>query len=160
MGAKMFLAVVGILLLTTGCERRVHAPPTGPPGTPRVGWVIMVGDRDNPDREFVCQSDPRSECMMPASRPNDQAFTAVYFYFHSATTDTRYTGTIQIGFLEGSTPYEVKPNVTVKRGASAAASSISGIVSSKPGNYPMTITVDAESGSTHLIRDRIPVTVK
>jgi len=160
MVAKTFLAVIGILLLQTGCGMRVPAPSGGPPGAPRVGWVIMAGDRDNPDRDFVCQSNPRTACVMPASRPDNQTFTDVHFYFHSATADTKYTGTIQIGFMEGSTPHEVTSNVTVKRGDSPANTSVSGIVSSTPGTHPMTIAIVAESGTIQQIRERVPVTVK
>jgi hypothetical protein len=160
MAARTFLAVIGILFLQAGCMMRVPAPSGGPPGTPRVGWVIMAGDRDNPDREFVCQSNPRTACVMFASRPDSQTFSAVHFYFHSAATDTKYTGTIQIEFFEGSTPHEVTSDVTVKGRGSPANTSVSGIVSSKPGIHPMTIAMVAESGTTQQIRERVPVTVK
>ena len=151
-----FRAVSAILLLTS-CEKRVPVPTGGSPGTPHVGWVIMVGDRENADREFVCQSDPRTECVVPASQPDNQTFTNVHFYFHSGTTDTKYTGNIQIGFL--TSPHEVKLNTTVKGGDTAGNSSVSGIVSSKPGGYQMTVAVDAENGGTRQIRDSVPVTV-
>ena len=157
MGAKTFCAVTGILLLT-GCEKRVPVPTGGSPGTPHVGWVIMVGDRENADREFVCQSDPRTDCVVPASQADNQTFTHVHFYFHSGTTDTKYTGTIQIGFL--MSPHEVKPNMTVKGGEPAGNSSVSGIVSSNQGRYPMTIAVVAENGETRDIRESVPVTVR
>jgi hypothetical protein len=120
----------------------------------------MVGDRDNPNREFVCQSDPRTDCVMPASRPGVQVFTDIHFYFHSATMDTTYTGTIQIGFFEGQKPHELKPKVIVKGGERATNASVSGIVSSKPGSYPMTIAVMAASGTSQEIRDRVPVTLQ
>jgi hypothetical protein len=160
MVARTFLGVIGILLLQTGCAMRVPVPSGGPPGTPRVGWVIMAGDRDNPDREFVCQSNPRTECVMAASRPDNQIFSAVHFYFHSATADTKYTGTIQIEFFEGATPHEVVSNVMVKGGGSPGNTSVSGIVTSKPGIHPMTIAIVAESGATQQIRERVPVAVK
>jgi hypothetical protein len=158
MGAKMFCALVGVLCLVPGCEKRVPVPAGGPPETPRVGWVIMMGDRDNPNREFVCQSDPRTDCVIPASQPDNQTFTDTHFYFHSGAIDTKYTGTIQIGFL--TSPHELKPNLTVKAGGSAANATVSGIASSKPGRYQMTIAAVAESGGTRQIRDSVPVTIK
>ena len=156
------VVTIGVLLLTTGCGKRVPVPvATGPSGTPHVGWVIMAGDGDNPNREFVCQSEPRTDCVMPASRPDSQAFTDVHFYFHPATADATYRGTILIPFLEGSTPHELKSNVTVKQGEAPANNSVSGIVPSKPGTYPMTIDVVAESGgASQRIRERVPVIVK
>ncbi len=160
MSAKTFGAVMGLMLLPMGCNKRVPVPSGGPVGTPRVGWVIMVGDRDNPNREFVCQSDPRTACVMPATRPDNQAFTNVYFYFHPTTSDTTYSGTIQITFFDGSTRHELKTHVTVKRGDAAGKSSVSGIVSAIPGNYPMTIDIVADSAIPQQIRDVIPVTVQ
>jgi len=159
MRMKTFCAVGGMILIT-GCEKRLPVPSGGSPGVPHVGWVIMVGDRENPDREFVCQSDPRTDCVMPPSRPDTQAFTNAHFYFHSGTVDTKYTGTIEIGFLEGSKPHVVAVNTTVKGGASAGNSSVSGIVSSNAGRYPMTIAVVAENGATREIRESVPVTVR
>jgi len=158
MGAKPFSALIALLCLAMGCEKRVPVPTGGSPETPRIGWVIMVGDRENPDREFVCQSDPRTDCVMPASQPDDQRFTNTHFYFHSAAADTKYTGTIQVGFL--TSPHEFKPNLIVKGGDPATNASVSGIVSSKRGRYQMTITAVAESGGTQQIRDSVPVTVK
>ena len=159
MRVKTFCAIGGILLLT-GCEKRLSVPSGGSPGIPHVGWVIMVGDRENPDREFVCQSDPRTDCVMPPSQPDNQTFTNTHFYFHSGTTDTKYTGTIEIGFLEGSRPHVVKLNTTVKGGAPAGNSSVSGIVSPNPGRYALTIAVVAENGATREIRESVPVTVR
>ena len=162
MGTKtMSVVTAGVVLLTTGCGKRVPVPSAGTPGTPHVGWVIMVGDRDDPNRDFVCQSDPRTDCVMPASRPDDQAFTDVHFYFHPAKAEATYRGTILIPFFEGSTPHELKTDVTVKQGDAIANSSVSGIVPSKPGTYPMTIEVVADSGgATRQIRDRVTVIVK
>ena len=157
----MTVVITEVVLLTMGCGKRVPVPSVGTPGNPQVGWVIMVGDRDNPNREFVCQSDPRTDCVIPASRPGDQAFTDVHFYFHPAKAEVTYRGTILIPFFEGSTPHELKTDVTVKQGDAIANSSVSGIVPSKAGTYPMTIDVVAESGgASQRIRDRVPVIVK
>src|SRR4051794_27860388 len=162
MTSKLFAGCVGATLAVTAaaCETRVPVPAGGPAGAPRVGWVIMVGDRDNPDREFVCQSDPRTDCVIPASRGDSQAFSDVHFYFHPAATDTKYSGKIQVGFFEGATPHELTPNVTVKRGDSRANTSVVGIVSSQPGAHDMTIAMVAESGTPREIRDRIRIDVK
>ena len=82
----------------------------------------------------------------------------LHLYFHSGTTDTKYTGTIQVGFLPS--PHEVKVNMTVNGGDPAGNSSVSGILSSKPGRYAMTVAIDAENGGTRQIRESVPVTVK
>jgi hypothetical protein len=149
-----------IVLTMTACTQRVPTP-TGPSGTPRLGWVIMHGDADNPDREFVCQSAPRTECVMPASRPDARVFGHVHFYYHSATVDTRYTGTIRVGFF--NSPREIKAGVPVKARDRAGNQSVSDIVTSTPGTYTLDIDVAAAAaatGQTENIRDRVTVTVR
>ena len=74
---------------------------TSPPGTPHITWVLMYGDRNNADDEFACQSEPKTECVIPASRPDAQSFADVHFYFHGAGDETKYEGTTSIGFLQG-----------------------------------------------------------
>src|ERR1700738_4292154 len=83
------------------CATRVPQPTGGPPGTPHVSWVVMAGDRDNPDAQFVCQSDPRNACALTASRPNAPVWSSVYFYYHGVGAEVKYTGSIQVGFFEG-----------------------------------------------------------
>lgn len=156
--------IVGVSLLTviaTGCAKRIPQPVSGQPGSPHVGWVIMSGDADNPDRDFVCQSNPRSECVVPVDRPDARVFGHVHFYYHAAATETRYTGSNRIGFFDK--PHEVNPNITVKQGESPGNQSIAYFVSAKPGNYAMSIAVVATSvptGRTENIRDQVTVIVK
>jgi hypothetical protein len=155
-------ATVAIVLLTTACAKRVPSATGTPPTVPRLGWVIMRGDRDNPDAEFVCQSEPRTDCVLPQSRPGQETHTEVHFYFHSAVTDSTYTGRIEIGFLTaGGRPYEITPTVTVKKGDRARSTSVLGVVSSSAGPYPMIIRLVAEGdGMRREISDEVPVQVQ
>jgi hypothetical protein len=140
MRTEALFAVTLAAVLTAGCGARVPGPSNVAPGTPHVSWVIMSGDRDNADREFVCQSDPRTDCVMPASRPDAQAFADVHVYYHGAGAETKYHGTVAIGFLEGS---------------SAASTA-------KPGTYAVTFTMTAtvaDTGKTHPIQQSLPVIV-
>jgi len=156
--------VVGACLLTviaTGCAKRIPEPVGGRTDSPHVGWVIMSGDADNPDRDFVCQSNPRSECVVPVDRPDARVLGHVHFYYHAAATETKYTGSNRIEFFDQ--PLEVNPDITVKRGEPPGNQSISYFVSSKPGKYTMSIAVVATSvqtGETENIRDQVSVIVK
>ena len=121
----------------------------------------MSGDADDPDRDFVCQSNPRSECVVPVDRPDARVLGHVHFYYHAAATETRYTGSNRIGFFDK--PLEVNADITVKRGESPGNQSISDFVSAKPGMYTMSIAVVAKSvqtGQTENIRDQVSVIVK
>jgi hypothetical protein len=133
-------------------------------GAPQVGWVIMSGDAENPNHDFICQSNPRTECVAPVSRADAKTYAAVYFYYHSAAVETRYTGTIQIGFFEGaSASHQLHPDFTVKAKDSPASHSVDGIVSSTPGTYDVAIDVAATpigSGTKQDIRERVQVIVR
>jgi hypothetical protein len=124
----------------------------------------MYGDRDNADAEFACQSDPRTECVLPASKPDAQVFADIHFYFHGAGAETRYEGTINIGYLQGAPDsHTSRTNITVEKSGSITNSSTTGIVTSTPGTYAVTISQTAtvtDTGKAQAIRVSIPVVVK
>jgi hypothetical protein len=88
----------------------------------------------------------------------------VHLYLHPSVTQTKYVGTMQVGFLNGSAePHETRVNSTVRRGSSPVNVSVTGLLSSKRGTYPMTIMLTAETSSTQPpvdIREMLSVTVK
>jgi hypothetical protein len=150
--------------LTSTCTQRVPESVGVPPGTPHVGWVLMYGDSDNPDSEFACQSYPRTECVIPASTSNAQGFSDVHFYYHAAGAETRYDGTIDIGYLQGSPASHTSHfTITVRKSDSILNSSVVGIVTSTPGTSAVTVSLDAtvtDTKKTQAIRESIPVVVK
>jgi hypothetical protein len=155
-----FAAIVPAAVVTAGAARTPE-PVGGHTGTPHIGWVIMSGDQDNPDRDFVCQSKPRSECVMPADRPDERVLGHVHIYYHPAATETKYVGTVRIGFFDQ--PHEINPNLTVPPGGKPGNQSVSDFVSSKPGAYTTSFAVDATStpsGQKQSIREEVSVTVR
>jgi hypothetical protein len=154
------LAVAMATMVGEGCAMRVPQPAVKTPGEPLVSWIIMFGDQDNPDREFACQSHPLTECVMPPSRPDAQVVSEVHFYYHGVQTDTNYSGVNRIGFFQGSGG-QVQPNLTVKGDEDIVNQSVTGIVTSTPGNYEMSIAVVAASGSSNRpLNDRVRVIVR
>ena len=157
------IGLCGIIASVSGCAHRMPAPTTGPPGSPRVGWVIMTGDRDSPDHDFVCQSNPRSECVVPHSQPDGEVFSHLHFYFHPASTDMRYSGSIRLGFFKDRSQ-ELKPDLTVKAGDDPGNHSIVGIVTDRPGAYTMDVAVEATavngSGGAQRILENVQIVVK
>ena len=156
------LAAVG--LSTGACAKRVPEPTGLAKGTPHVSWVIMAGTRDVPDRDFVCQSDPRSECELPASQADKPVFSDVHIYYHGAGAETKYTGTIQIGFFEGSPDaHRLPTTVTVKKEESITNQSVTDIVTSKPGTYTMVFDLLAATATGSVgqpVREQVRVSVK
>jgi hypothetical protein len=151
-------------MLAPACGKRVPERPNLAPGTPHVTWVIMYGDRDNSDGEFACQSDPRTECVVPASRSETQAFADVHFYFHGTGEETKYEGTTLIGFLQGAPETRTsRTNITVKKNESITNQSIIGIVTSTPGTYTVALDLTAtvtDTGQRQPVRESFQVRVQ
>ena len=76
------VVVTLFLMLAASCATGVPKP-AATAGTPQISWVLMYGDRDDADREFACQSGPRPECVVPASKPDAPVFSDIHFYFHA-----------------------------------------------------------------------------
>jgi hypothetical protein len=160
---SMFVAIVAAVLTST-CVKRVPEPAGVAPDTPHISWIIMSGDRDNPDQEFVCQSDPRNDCVVPLSRPDAQVFSDVHIYYHGAGAETKYTGPIDIGFFQGSPESRtIQANTTVKKTESIMNHSVTGIVTATPGSYPMTFALVAtatDTAKSQPIREQVSVAVR
>ena len=159
-----FTVVILAVALTSTCAKPVPKPAGVPLGTPHISWVLMYGDRDNADSEFACQSDPRTECVLPPSKPGAQVFSDIHFYFHGAGGETRYEGTINIGYLQGAPDsHTSRTNITVQKSGTITNSSTTGIVTSTPGTYAVTISQTAtvkDTGKTQAIHESIAVVVK
>lgn len=157
------VAIVAAVFSST-CARRIPEPAGVAPGTLYVSWVIMSGDRDDPDQDFVCQSDPRNDCVVPVSRSAAQVFSHVHIYYHGAGPETKYAGTMQIGFFRGAgEPPKTPANFTVPKSETIANHSVTGIVTDVPGEYAVTfelVATVADTGKSQPIRERVPVTVK
>jgi hypothetical protein len=164
MGNALPIALAITVAATTACAKGVHKPAGVAPGTPYVSWIIMSGDRDNPDQEFVCQSEPRNDCVVPVSKPDSQVFSDVHVYYHGVGVETKYSGSIQIGIFQGATgSHNVQSNITVQKGESIANQSVSGIVTATPGRYAIVfqlVATASDTGRSQTISEQVPVVVK
>jgi hypothetical protein len=156
------LAIVAVV--TTACAKGVPKPAGVAAGTPYVSWVIMSGDGDNPDQEFVCQSEPRNDCVVPVSRPDNQVFSDVHVYYHGGESEKKYVGSINIGFFRGSPEsHTTQSDVTVKKDESISNQSVTGIVTETPGAYAIVfdlVATAADTGKSQPIRQQVPIVVK
>lgn len=160
---KVMAMTVGagvLMVLVTGCVRRIPEPVGGHTEAPHVGWVIMSGDAANPDRDFICQSNPRSECLIPADRPERRVMGDVHVYFHAAAEATKYTGSVRVGFFDQ--PHDITLTPLVRPGV-AGTHSVTDFVSKTPGAYTFVIDVvatAAQTGVTQTIREQVEVVVQ
>ena len=158
------VATGAIAAIASGCGKRVPEASGLAPGTPHVTWIIMSGDRENPDQDFVCQSAPRNDCVIGASKPDAQVFGKVYLYYHGAGSETRYEGPIDIGFFQGEkASHTTSANIAVKKIGSIANQSVTGIVTATPGTYAVTLDLSArvvDSGRIEAVRDAISIVVR
>jgi hypothetical protein len=159
---RLLVLLNTIALLTLGCAERRAPRTAGDPSLPRLGWVIMHGDRDNPDQEFGCQSNPRSACVIRASASGHQALSEVHLYYHAGRTRATYAGTVTIGFFaNATTSAPMKTNATVNPG-DVGNQSVVGVVTDMPGLYTMRIDVTAvnEAGVEQRLREDVPIEVQ
>jgi hypothetical protein len=149
--------------MIAGCGKKVPEPVPHPPN-PHISWEIKVGDQDNPDKTSVCKSDPRSECVVPATTPEREVLATIHLYFHPATVETKYSGSAQVGFFGGSpAAHELKLDATVKPDESPATNTIYAIVTSQRGTHRVRIAAVASpvpAGRAANIREQINVTVR
>jgi len=163
---SVWTIATGIVLSASSCSTGIPKPQPTPaaPGEPSVTWVVMSGDRENPDRDFVCQSDSQIRCVVPMSRPDEQVFSDVHVYYHGGATDLKYVGAIRVGFFRRSSDNEqIQTNLIVKKGEPIGNQSVVGIVTDVPGAYEIAFNLSAESippGNNRQIRQRLPIIVK
>jgi hypothetical protein len=101
---------------------------------------------------------------VPASRPGAQVFSDVHIYYHGTGAETKYTGSIDIGFFQGTpAAHTTQANVTVAKGESIMNQSVTGIVTATPGPHPITFALVGTvtgTGANQPFREQVQVVVK
>lgn len=153
-------AVLSTLVLA-GCAKHVPEP-TPHPSAPHVTWSIAEGYGD----KEVCRSTKASRCVLTLSDEQPNRRVGVFHVFlHAAATDTKYEGTVTIGFLAGSSggSHVQKVDRTVPRGSDPLGISSTGIVKPAGKHYVeiSLIAAPAKNGAPAFpIKDRVEVEVK
>jgi len=164
MQLRLFATLTLVAVFGSACAKRVPEPSGVAPGTPHISWVLMYGDRDTSDGEFSCQSEPRSECVLPASKEGEQVYSDIHFYYHGVGGETRYEGTKNLAYLQGSPEaHRSQVNITATKNESITNESVTGIVTSTPGAHTVTVSVTATvtgTGKKFPIQESFQVVVK
>ena len=151
-----------LIVAAAACAK--HTPDPRPhPSTPHITWSIAEGYGGEKE---VCRSTEVTSCTLDMSGvAQNRRFGVFHLFLHATTTDTKYVGNVDIGFLgqpgaiERAHPIERE----IPRGNGAINFSTTGIV--KPaGTYYVEISLTATplsgSGPALPIKERIRVDVK
>lgn len=161
---RPFRALCCLAPLLAGCAAG-RVPDRSPdPARPHVSWEIRAGG-DLGDARRVCASaDPAPSCVLQASTDADRRLATVRVSFHPAKIEARYLGYVEVPFVRGAGPLNTSEiSLTVPPGSSPVSRSINGVVTGDPGEYSLTIALDAIlTGSAEPVRiaREIPVTVR
>lgn len=159
---RVYPLLVPFVAAAFACAK--HTPePTPHPSTPHITWSIAEGYGGEKE---VCRSTTASSCTLDMSGvAQNRRFGVFHVFLHGAATDTKYTGTVEIGFLgqPGESKHTHPIEREVPRGNNPINFSTTGIV--KPaGTYYVEISLTATpmsgAGPVVPIRDRITVDVK
>jgi hypothetical protein len=124
----------------------------------------MSGSHSDADSDFVCQSNPRTECVLLLGDADTELFSNTHFYYHGAGGETKYSGSVQLRFLHGPEDTQRVPvNITVKRSEEVGRQSVLGRVATKPGAFMMTIDLVAtvvDTGKNQSLREDVRVVVR
>ena len=153
-----------LVLPLVGCASHGVAHVAPDESRPHISWEIRTGGGDG-DADFVCgSSQPSKPCVLSASTEQSRALVTVHLFVHAAEQPTSYLGFMRAPFLEGEVDRKLaEVSTTVTPGSRPVGTTVSGRVTSKPGAYSLTISVDAtqpSAPSPMRISHEVPVVVK
>jgi len=143
------------------CVRRIPEP-AATPDIPRISWVLRAGPEFGRE-PIVCQSDPRTECVVPPTSDTRKSFATLTVYMHSVGTSTAYRGSIEVTFFAtASGVYGTPVDLNIQARQPPVATTLSGLITQTPGPYVIAIALIAyPSGEVaREIREAVPVIVK
>lgn len=159
---RVYLLLAPLVFAAAACAK--HAPePTPHPSTPHITWSI--GEGFGGERN-VCRSTEGASCTLDMSGvAQNRRFGVFHLFLHGASSDTKYKGTVDIGFLgqPGEREHTHPIEREISRGSDPINFSTTGIV--KPaGTYYVDISLSATplsgSGPAVPIKEKIRVDVK
>ena len=155
---RMTVALFGLW----ACACATHVPEPKPhPDTPHISWAIAEGYID----KEVCRSTENTTCTLNLSTQSPERRIGVFHVFlHPASVDTKYAGSVDVGFLvQSDTKHTHAIDQVVVRGSAPVNFSVAASV--KPAgtyfvNVNLTATAADGTGSPVPITVRIRVDVK
>jgi hypothetical protein len=131
---------------------------------PHISWEIRTGSTTGDDDLVCASSQPSPVCVLAASTKETSALATVHLFLHAAAQPTIYKGGMRVPFISGSGQNNgTEVSADVAPGSQPVGTTVSGLVTSKPGRYALTISLDATQPGTSTplrVAQEIPVTVK
>lgn len=160
--SQRLLAYLAVLA-SSGCAG--HGVPHVAPdeSRPHTSWEIRSGSEG--DADFICGSArPEKPCVLEAMTGKNRTLATVQLFVHAAAQRTSYVGFMRASFFEGELDGKLgEVNATVVPGSRPVATTVFGRLTSEPGSYTLTISVDAvQAGGANPVHisDEVPVVVK
>jgi len=151
-----------LLSLCAACASHgsVHNSPDE--SRPHISWEIRSGAGG--DADFVCRSSqPGKACAIPASTDKTARLATLRLFAHSAAQPTSYLGFMRAPFLGGEVDRKLgEINATVAPGSRPVGTTVVDRVTSKPGKYLLSISIDAtqpNAPNSVRISQEVPVVV-
>ena len=154
-----------MLVVCAACAARHGADHVAPDESrPHISWEIRAGG-DIGDGDFVCASgDSAQPCVIRASTDKAPTLATVRLLVHAAAQPTSYLGFMRAPFFGGEPERKLgEVNATVQPGEEPVGKTVVGRVTSTPGTYTLTISVDATQPVASVpvhISEEVPVVVK
>lgn len=153
-----------MLLPLVGCAGHgpVHVAPDE--SRPHLTWEIRASGESG-DAELICGSSQRAKpCELRASTEKAPSLATVRLFVHAAAQPTSYLGFMRVPCFGTDVDRKLgEVNTTVKPDSRPVGTTVFGRVTSQPGTYPLTISVDATQpgapNPVHLFEE-VPVTVR
>ena len=110
---------------------------------------------------LVCRSDAPDPCVLTIPADRKPLLATMHVVLHPTPADTRYMGTMRVGF--GGAAYDTKVDSTVTRGGPAGNISVTSLLTLTPGTYRAEISLTATpkgSSAPVSLRNTITLTIQ
>ena len=122
---------------------------------------MLSSESQGGTERLVCRSDAPDPCVLALPADRKPLLATVHVVLHPTQADTRYTGTMRVGF--GGAASDTKVDSTVTRGGLAGNVSVTFLLTLTPGIYRTEISLTATSKGSSApvsLRDTITLTIQ
>ena len=122
---------------------------------------MLSSESQGGTERLVCRSDAPDPCVLTVPADRKPLLATVHVVLHPTQADTRYTGTMRVGFRDSA--YETKVDSTVMGGGPAGNVSVTSLLTLMPGVYTteMSLTATQKGSSASVsLRDTITLTIQ